>query len=313
MMKALVLGTLSLVLLHDAGAQQVPDRAFRPEIAAPAYRPNTGPTICVDEAHFNFHTVSDRFWAFGELMRRDGYRVRASDSRFDARSLANCDILVISNAQPSDAEWDTYPYPTPSAFLESEIAATVEWVRGGGVLLLIADHMPLAGAAAPLATAFGVEFTDGFAVENFKEASQRNAAFAKPTLFRTQEQTLRSHAITRGRNDTESVTSIRTFTGQAFQAPAAEPLLVLPATFVVLMPKTAWEFSADTRRMPAGGWLQGAVMRVGSGRAAFFGEAAMFSAQLAGPEQRPMGMNAPGAEQNFQFVLNLMHWLSGKL
>jgi hypothetical protein len=51
-------------------------------------------------------------------------------------------------------------------------------------------------------------------------------------------------------------------------------------------------------------------MPVGSGRAAFFGEAAMFSAQLGGPTQQPMGMNAPGAEQNLQFVLNVVHWLS---
>jgi hypothetical protein len=54
-------------------------------------------------------------------------------------------------------------------------------------------------------------------------------------------------------------------------------------------------------------------MDVGEGRVAFFGEAAMFSAQLAGPEQHPAGMNAPGAEENFQFVLNVLHWLSGDL
>lgn len=54
-------------------------------------------------------------------------------------------------------------------------------------------------------------------------------------------------------------------------------------------------------------------MPFGSGRAAFFGEAAMFSAQLGGRERAPMGMNAPMAEQNFQFVLNLMHWLTGIL
>lgn len=71
--------------------------------------------------------------------------------------------------------------------------------------------------------------------------------------------------------------------------------------------------SADTRRQSAAAWLQGAVLRVESGRAAFFGEAAMFSAQVAGPERRPMGMNALGAEQNFQFVLNVLHWLSGLL
>ena len=108
--------------------------------------------------------------------------------------------------------------------------------------------------------------------------------------------------------------SVRSFTGQAFRAPAAaEPLLVLPATFVSLMPRTAWRFDSTTRRVPVGGWLQGAVMRVGAGRAAFFGEAAMFTAQVAGAERRPMGMNAPGAERNFQFVLNVLHWLAGAL
>lgn len=295
-------------------AQQVPDRAFRPTVENPAYADGKGPVVCLDEAHANFHTLDDRFWAFGELVRRDGYVVRALRSTFNQTTLGECSILVISNAQPSSAEWDTYPYPTPPAFAPEEVEATHRWVRGGGNLLLIADHMPLAGAAANLAAAFAVTFTDGFAVEGFGPESERDAAFAKPTIFRTADQTLRQHAIVRGRNAKESVATVRTFTGQAFRVPAtAEPLLVVPATFIALMPQKAWQFGPDTRRVTVGGWLQGAVMRVESGRAAFFGEAAMFSAQVTGPERRPMGMNAPGAEQNFQFVLNVMHWLSGIL
>lgn len=90
-------------------------------------------------------------------------------------------------------------------------------------------------------------------------------------------------------------------------------MLVLPQSFVSLMPTKPWQFKPDTPRVPVGGWLQGAVMRVRSGRVAIFGEAAMFSAQVAGAQGRPMGMNAPGAEGNFQFVLNVLHWLSGIL
>src|SRR5687768_8565697 len=277
-------------------AQQVPDRAFRPTVENPAYALGKGPVVCLDEAHANFHTLDDRFWAFGELVRRDGYVVRASRTKFDLPSLAECRILVISNAQPSTAEWDTYPYPTPPAFSSEEVEATHRWVRGGGNLLLIADHMPLAGAAADLAAIFGVAFTDGFAVDGFGAESERDAAFAKPTIFRMADQTLRPHAVVRGRNAKESVASVRTFTGQAFRVPAtAEPVLVVPATFIALMPQKAWQFGPDTRRIPVGGWLQGVVMRVESGRAAFFGEAAMFSAQVTGAERRPMGMNAPGA------------------
>jgi len=297
-----------------SSAQQVPDRAFRPTVENPAYAIGKGPVTCLDEAHHNFHTLENRFWAFGDLVRRDGYVVRALHTKFDGPSLAGCRILVISNAQPSAAEWETYPYPTPPAFAPEEVEATHQWVGSGGSLLLIADHMPLAGAAANLAAAFGVTFTDGFAVEGFAAESERDAAFEKPTIFRTADQTLRSHVIVRGRTPKESVVSVRTFTGQAFRAPVtAEPLLVLPATFIALMPQKAWQFGPDTRRVSVGGWLQGAVMHVESGRAAFFGEAAMFSAQLTGPDRNPMGMNAPGAEQNFQFVLSVMHWLSGLL
>ena len=293
-------------------AQQVPDRTYRPAVGSPAYTEGKGPAVCLDEAHNNFHTLDNRFWAFGELLRHDGYVVTASKAKFDQESLGRCSILVISNAQPSSGSWNDYPYPTPSAFTGAEVAATRKWVGGGGKLLLIADHRPLAGAAAPLAAAFGVTFTNGFAVEAFATEAERDAAFAKPTIFRTADETLRSHAIVRGRNAQETVTAIRTFTGQAFQAPPdAEPVLVVAATFIALLPRVTWQFGPDTRRIPVGGWLQGAVMRVESGAAAFFGEAAMFSAQVTGPERRPMGMNAPGAEQNGQFVLNLMHWLSG--
>ncbi len=314
MTRTALLLSLLFACINVADAQQVPDKAFRPAVEKPAYAEGKGPVVCVDEAHFNFHTLGERFWAFGELVRRDGYAVRAMRDKFGEASLKACSILVISNAQPSNGEWDKYAYPTPSAFTKAEIEATHRWVRGGGNLLLIADHMPLAGAAIDLAAAFGVTFTDGFAVETFVTQSELKAAFAKPTIFRIDDKTLQPHTILRGRNAKEAVTSVRSFTGQAFRAPAAaEPLLVLPASFVSLLPEKAWKFSESTKRVPAGGWLQGVVMRVDTGRAAFFGEAAMFSAQIAGPDKHPMGMNAPGAEQNYQLVLNLMHWLSGAL
>jgi hypothetical protein len=294
-------------------AQQVPDSSYRPAIARPAYNEGKGPIVCLDEAHHNFHTLDNRFWAFGELLRRDGYVVRPLRDKLEPGSLGQCAIVVIANAQPNDDEWNTYPSPTPPAFTPDEVRATHQWVESGGKLLLIADHMPLAGAAASLAAAFGVTFNDGFAIEvGGQGASGTRAAGA--SIFRTSDSTLRPHAIVRGRDSTESVTAVATFTGQAFQAPAsAEPVLVFPSTFVLLMPEKAWQFGPDTRRVPVGGWLQGAVMRVGSGRAAFFGEAAMFTAQVAGTQRRPMGMNTPGAEQNFQFVLNVVRWLSGAL
>ena len=42
------------------------------------------------------------------------------------------------------------------------------------------------------------------------------------------------------------------------------------------------------------------------------GEAAMLSAQVSGADKRTMGMNVPGNDDR-QYVLNVMHWLSGVL
>ena len=307
-----LLVVIVLSLLVSCSTEQVPDKSYSPAITDPAYQMGEGPLVCLDEAHNNFHTLENRFWAFGELLQRDGYVVEASMEKFDPAILERCSILVISNAQLEGMDWDEYPYPTPSGFTDAEIEAVQAWVEDGGSLLLIADHMPLAGVASKLAAAFGVEFYDGFAVAGFKNAASRDAAFGIPSIFSMDTQTLLPHPITKGKTEQEAVTSIRSFTGQAFQAPeSAQPLMALPNDFVLLMPKKAWEFGPDTKTIAVGGWLQGAVMPFGSGRAGFFGEAAMFSAQLS--DNRPMGMNAPLAEQNFQFVLNVMHWLSGIL
>ena len=305
-------------LASRAGTQQVPDRAFRPPVPRPAFAEGAGPRLCLDEGHHNFHTLDNRFWAFGALARRDGYRVAPLRAAFDAAALSACDLLVISNAQPDDRPWTEYPLPTPAAFAPEEIAAVQAWVAAGHSLLLIADHMPLAGAAASLAAAFGAAFTNGFAYLANPGADGRPTVERVrdvPTTFDRADGTLRAHAIIDGRDSSERVMRIRSFTGQAFRldGPGVEPVMVLPAGFVSLEPRIAWQFTADTPMRPVGGWLQGATRRVGRGRVGLFGEAAMFSAQIAGAERRPMGMNAPGAEENARFTLNVLHWLSGVL
>ena len=52
------------------------------------------------------------------------------------------------------------------------------------------------------------------------------------------------------------------------------------------------------------------MKEIARGRVALFGEAAMFTAQRAGPELAPVGMNAPAAAQNAQLALNLVRWLT---
>ena len=132
----------------------------------------------------------------------------------------------------------------------------------------------------------------------------------RPPMIFLRDQGLAAHPITDGRKPSEQVNRVATFTGQGFKAPeSAEPLLEFgdETQMVIMKPGTR---NAVVERRDAQGYLQGAVLRVGKGRVAVFGEASMFSAQLAGPEKRPMGMNSPLAPDNQQFLLNVMHWLS---
>ena len=96
-----------------------------------------------------------------------------------------------------------------------------------------------------------------------------------------------------------------TFAGSSFELNGpGEPLLVFGSD--------AYLFSEeiDQRPAPVKGHLQGAVLSFDRGRIAVFGEAAMFTAQLSGPDRHAMGMNAEIAKQNPQFILNVMHWLT---
>jgi hypothetical protein len=55
------------------------------------------------------------------------------------------------------------------------------------------------------------------------------------------------------------------------------------------------------------------VLGLGMGCVAVFGEAAMFSAQLAGPVKMQVGMNSAEASGNARFLLNVMHRLTKQL
>jgi hypothetical protein len=220
--------------------------------------------------------------------------------------LQRIDVLVIANALgEANKEEKNWRLPRESAFSQQEIDDLVAWVRSGGRLLLIADHMPFPGAVDELARAFGVRFSDGYVYEL--------RDYTPPDIFTRSKGTLRSHAITDGRNPSERIDSVATFTGSAFRAGAhAAPLLVLGPKYVSSSPRnTASVFDKDTPRISVAGWLQGAAINFGRGRLAVFGEAGMFTAQLAGKEHRPMGMNHPEARQNYRLILNVLHWLSG--
>lgn len=252
--------------------------------------------VLFDEAHNSFHSLSRSFRPFAELLRLDGYRLAPLEAKLSAAALTRADILVIVNVLAAETVGN-WKLPTPSAYTPDEIEAVRRWVSGGGSLLLVADHMPFPGAAHDLARALGFDFVNNFAIDT---------TTWDPIVFRRSDGSLGDHPIAQG------IDSIATFTGQAFRAGDSTivPLLTFGPGVITYEPTVAWEFDG-LPASSAAGMLQGAARTLGAGRVVVLGEAAMLTAQLAGPNRRPMGMNAPVAGQNQRFVLNLMHWLSG--
>lgn len=309
---------LALVLAPDVGAQeQLVDPAFRAVVRRPAYS-GPGPTVAIDEAHENFHTATGQYRPFAELLRSDGYSVQSSTAKFQPGALAGIDVLVIANALPEDS-----PDPSQPAFTDQECDVLRDWVRSGGSLLLVADHAPFGGAAGSLAGRFGVDMGKGWA---FDRAD--TGGITTQLTFSREHGSLGTHVILRGRTSEEEVRVIRSFTGQSLGVPdGATVLMPLRATAREALTRedlkaedaaarhTAAQSSFGNRSTPAAGRAQGIAMMVGKGRLVVLGEAGLLTAQLIrypdGRETR-FGMNVPGND-NQQFALNILHWLSGLL
>jgi hypothetical protein len=306
-MRSLVLAALlCLAAVGTASGQQVVDDTIDVSVARPVFDQNAGPTVTIDGAHHNLHAVDGLYAPFAALLRNDGFRVSGSTAPFTKETLAHETILVISNALNA-VNVDNWVLPTPSAFTADEIATVKAWVNDGGALLLIADHMPFPGGAMDLAHAFGFEFLNGTALSMNNDRD----------IFTRAEGTLANDPVARGRSPDETVLSVETFGGSVRFPEAARPLLVFPKPYIVMITPEALTAQnaalmvAISPHLPAEGLSQGAVMKSGKGRIAVFGEAAMFSAQFLSQGGAPFGFNiAPG---NKQFVLNIVHWLSGAL
>jgi hypothetical protein len=297
--------TLANLAPIQASAQQETDQTFIPKNTHVSFNKENAPAVFIDEAHYNFHTKEGRYSAFSKVLESDGYIVKPNTVKFSSESLAGVDVLVIANALNKKNE-DDWNLPNYSAFKRNEIETVHAWVKGGGSLFLIADHHPFPKASEDLAAIFGFHFNNGY-VQN---PSIKLAGASD--IFSTSEKTLKDHPILRGRSSSETVDRVRTFTGQAFISPKmARPLIVLPDEYISYMPAEEWDLSETTPTIPVEGWHQGATLEFGKGRIVVFAEAAMFTAQRHG--ETWFGMSANDAPQNEQFLLNIMHWLSGDL
>ncbi len=306
---ALALIYTAVCSINLSAHEQKIDLAYQAKNTKVTFSGKKRPIVLVDEAHHNFHTRDGRYNPFAITLSSDGYEVRKNQQKFSLEGLKDADILVIANAL-NEKNADSWDLPNYSAFTRAEIEAVYHWVKQGGSLFLIADHMPFPKAAESLAAMFGFQFNNGYA--RFKVEQHSRIVFTRA------EDTLKAHPILNGMSSDEKVDSVRTYTGQAFLPPPnARSLFTFSKGMVSLMPSKSWHLNADTPEISIAGWSQGATLKFAQGRVAVFGEAAMFTSQLIGTGNKAtdywIGLKDDNAPQNEQFLLNLMHWLSAKI
>jgi hypothetical protein len=302
----LFLGLAVSGFVQETTSNQEPPRtadlSFHPPINRPAYTRGKGPLVLIDEAHNNFHTADGTYKPFATLIERDGYVVKRLKDKITPERLRHTQILVIADAQPPPKKED------PPTFSKHEIDVLNTWVKEGGSLFLITDHMPDPVAIKTLVGSFGVEVDNGYVLNGYFQGRER------PIVFKSSDKSLSESPVTAGLDLSEKVRAVATFSGSAFKTgPEFQPVLVLGPDKRSWMPKKLYEIHKDTPSISVAGWYQGAVAEFGRGKVAIFSEAAMFTAQIFDQGKMRVGMNHPLAKDNAQLCLNVMHWLSGLL
>jgi len=278
------------------------DKSFSCVIKNPAYPEGKGPVVLIDEAHNNFHTAVGTYLPFADLLRQDGYVIERAKEKISKELPKLGVIYVIADAQPPFKVGD------PPTFAEEEIRVLNEWVKKGGALFVITDHMPDPGAIKDLALSFGIEVSNGYVMQGPPPGRPG------PMLFQKRGGSLADHFLTNGRGSDEKVHRVATFAGSAFRCEQGfQPILILGEGFRSWMPKEYNKFPPGTLNIDVSGWYQGGVMPYGNGRVAFFAEAAMFTAQVFANGRVKAGMNHPLGRDNARLLLNILHWLSNLL
>lgn len=291
---------------------QIADNRFDPRVAKPTYT-TQHPRVVVDSAHNNYHTADGRYKPLAQMLRSDGYQVTTGVNKFTTESLKDADVVVVALARPQNVNSLDDPFEA------SETEALQRWVNEGGSLLFVLDLWPSGVWGKNLAARFGVRPGNGDVndPENFYRDVNLGGATSNLLFDRAKGQ-IADHPITNGRDGSERVEKVATFTGQALEGPDNAGHLLMFSDKAYETPRlnkqetvagqTASVMAFGEKTLVKGK-CQAMAFEYGKGRVVVLGEASMITAQLSGDI---FGMNSPGVD-NKKFALNVFHWLTRAL
>jgi len=290
-----------------------PKDSFSSESDQPNAMVDSSPVIVFDQGHHNYG-IDESDHVIEQFLSEHGYIVRKDTAPITRDGLQGVDIFHTSNALAAE-NVDHWALPTPSAFTPDEIGVLLRWVREGGSLLVAIEHMPFGGSYDALATALGLEVSNGFAVDEtlLGDYSPDNISHAGDLLFPRREGLLTDHPVINGQTPFGPIEHLATNTGSAFRLPAnGLSLITFDSNVVSLEPDVSWKFDDDTARVNVAGWSQAGIIELGNGRVAIVGDNYLISAPayLEPPYVHEESNEAERGAHNHQFTLNLYRWLS---
>lgn len=282
------------------------DTEFNSDVEEPAYEKGRGPKILLDGAHHNFFIQWDFIKPFTELAKNDGYQTIVDSLEFTPEYLKRFDIVMIITALPFDFTTKT-EVTDESTFSINEINSLHDWVNNGGSLLVFSEHAPFDQAINPLLNKFGITSSIGTTIDTSQV--DKNIGRAGLIEFSTKNGLLNiEHPINIGKNPSERINSLLTFGGSGLSGEGYSNLLKLSESSENVMHATGVGPSGK-------GNSQGLAGTIGKGKVVAFGDSNGFTAMLFYNEdgsKQAAGMNIEEYDWK-QFVLNTLHWLSGKL
>ncbi len=307
----LVLSALVVGLIAWVRSVQESDTSYVPQVTKPIWA-GSGPTVAIDDAHWNSYTAARGYGPFSQLLRADNYTVIESGSAASEDVLANAKVIVIANAlgfrgvvrQVGQIARINLDGLAADAFSDPEVDALDTWVKSGGSLLLAADPSPAGRAVRSLAERFGVRMRDAMVFD--REHSEEN----DPTsiIFTREGKTLAAHPIAGPEWKSDSVERVVTFGGQALEGP-------MHATQLLMLSGTAYERkrpAGDDDRVAVPGLAQALAMYHGRGKVVVLGDADVITSQVreVGSVNDRIGLRWRNSD-NETFARRIMGWLSG--
>ncbi len=273
------------------------DTSYDTNITNPSCNINC-PTILFDYVHTKGMS-SLYFKPFFNLMVNDGYKTIKCETSFTKQSLVQANVVVIAN--PGQIP------PTAGKIL-------IDWIRQGGSLLITIKHDN--SEVDEFLKSLGVETKEIIFTADSIHALLRGEFYKAPNyiVFSESENLLGNHPILNGRNNSEKIRQVQTFAARTIIGPPnSSTLLKLSESAIDYMVIDSKELDSRVAVKTKGLRTFGVAFNFGKGKVVVISSTVSFTAQLAGTgELWKIGMNTPGND-NRQFALNIMRWLTGYL